>query len=155
MTVEQQPLELNKQRQAGVQARSGLRFDQQQAQHLQSAANALKSSLSQEAYAATSSDATIATATTTLVGAATGSYAVHIANLAAAHTSIQSLRRHSTVVGTGNAEDRCRRFDLRRQHRRHQQQPWPGFADAINIGEQQYRRINATIITDTWVRASP
>ena len=148
MTVEQQPLELNKQRQAGVQAKiSAYGSISSKLSTLQSAANALKSSLSQEAYAATSSDATIATATTS-VGAATGSYAVHIANLAAAHTlNSKAFAATSTVVGTGTLRIGvgASTFDVSIGATNN---TLAGIRDAINTASNN-TGVNATIITDT------
>lgn len=68
---------------------------------LQTAANALKSPLSLESYKASSTDTSVASATTG-VGSASGTYSLHVDSLAKAHTLNSSAFADPTAaIGTG------------------------------------------------------
>jgi len=68
---------------------------------LQNAANALKSPTSLESYKASSTDTTVASATTG-VGSAAGTYALHVNSLAKAHTlNSAAFADPTAAIGTG------------------------------------------------------
>lgn len=147
MTAEQQPLMINKQQQASYQSKiSAYGTISSKLSALQTAANALKSSLNLEAYAATSSDTTIASATSS-VGAAPGTYGIHIDNLAKAHTlNSAAVASSSTVIGTGTMRIGVggSTFDVAIGATNN---TLAGIRDAINTASDN-TGVNATIITD-------
>lgn len=147
MQAEQQPLILNQQRQASYQAKiSAYGSITSKLSALQTAANALKSPLNQEVYSAASSDATVAS-TTTSVGAASGTYAVHVDSLAKAHTlNSGAVADSSTVIGTGimRIGVGASTFDVTIDSSNN---TLAGIRDAINTASDN-TGVNATIITD-------
>lgn len=147
MQAEQQPLILNQQRQASYQAKiSAYGSINSKLSALQNAANALKSPLNQEVYTASSSDATVAS-TTTSIGAASGSYAVHVNNLAKAHTlNSTAFTDSATIIGTGTLRIGVgtSTFDISIDS---SNDTLAGIRDAINAASNN-TGVNATIITD-------
>lgn len=113
---------------------------------LQTAANALKSPLSLESYKASSSDTAIASATTG-VGAAPGSYNVHIGTLATAHSLNSTAVPDATAaIGTGTMRISVgtSSFDITLDNTNNSLN---GIRDAINASASN-TGVSATVIQD-------
>lgn len=102
VAAEQQPITLLQQQQSAYQTKiSAYGTINSKLSTLLSASQALSNPLGLEAYSATVTDSSVASATTS-TGAAPGNYNVHVTNLATAHTLTSSaFTNGTTAVGTG------------------------------------------------------
>lgn len=147
MQAEQQPLTLMSRQNDSYKTKiSAYGTVSSKLSSLQTAANSMKSTLNLDAFKASSSAVDVATATAT-TGASNGSYNIHVASLAAAHTlNSTAFAATSTVVGTGTLRIGVggSTFDVAIDSSK---ETLSGIRDAIN-GASTNTGVNATIITD-------